>query len=87
MHQSIAVFSVSAADGTLTFKHRVALADHSNARNMDLHESSAAAGATFLLVASQDADAVEVFTLASDDGTLTRVDTAAAACAADVAVV
>lgn len=41
----------------------------------------------FILVASQDADAVEVFAIDSMSGGLTRVDTQTVNCAADVAVI
>ena len=42
---------------------------------------------TYLLVASQDADCVEVFKSDRDTGALAKVDEAECHCAADVAVV
>ena len=51
-----------------------------NSRNMTREGS-------FLLVASQDADAVEVLQIDAESGGLKRVDTQPVACAADCAVV
>jgi 6-phosphogluconolactonase len=74
-------------DGSLdaSNQQRVQLLPGSNARNLTLTPSGGN-----LLVASQDADAVEVFRLELGDGSgalLTRVDTQPVNCAADVAVV
>lgn len=53
----------------------------SNARNFTLSPNG-----ELLLVASQDADTVEVLRIDASSGALERVDTAAVNCAADVAV-
>lgn len=81
VHHSLAIFKVN-ADGTLEANGRQALADFSNARNMTLAPSGA-----HILVASQDADLVEVFKIDEASGALTLTNTADAPCPADVAVV
>ena len=53
----------------------------SNARNLTLSPNG-----ELLLVASQDADTVEVLRIDASSGALERVDTAPVNCAADVAV-
>lgn len=85
--QSLAVFSVNPDNGHLVLKHRAPLAEHSNARNLDLYEDPTAGGKLHLLVASQDADLVEVFELNPEDGTVAKKASATVHCAADVAVV
>ncbi|WP_306259556.1 lactonase family protein [Pararhizobium sp. IMCC21322] len=80
--QSIAVFTVDADDGRLTFSSRHALAANSNARNLTLDPSG-----KYLLVASQDADCVECFQIDSSTGALELAHTQYAPCAADVAVI
>lgn len=82
VHQSIAVFTVGADDGMLTFSSRHALAANSNARNFTLDPSG-----KFLLVASQDADSVECFRIDPNSGALELAHTQYAPCAADVAVI
>lgn len=81
VHHSLAIFAVQ-PDGRLSPAGRQALAPKSNPRNLTLDVSG-----RHVLVACQDADAVEVFRIDSSNGTLTRTDMAAAPCAADVAVV
>ena len=80
VHQSIAVFAVGPDDGALRFSSRHALAANSNARNLTLDPSG-----RYLLVASQDADCVECFRIASGTGALERAHTQHVPCAADVA--
>lgn len=80
--QSVAVFAIDPASGTLTARGRHALAKNSNARNMTTDPSGA-----FLLVASQDADCVEVFRIDPASGTLARTACQDAPCPTDVAVV
>jgi len=82
VHQSMAVFTVGAEDGKLTFSSRHALAAHSNARNLTLDPSG-----RYLLVASQDADCVECFRIEPRTGALQLAHTQHAPCAADVAVI
>lgn len=82
VEQSIAVFEVDPTDGRLRFASRTTLADNSNARNLTLDPSG-----NYLLVASQDANCVECLRIGHKTGTLERVDTQAAACPADVAVI
>lgn len=82
VHQSIAVFAVDSGDGTLAFNGRYSLTENSNARNLTLDPSG-----NYLLVASQDADCVECFRIDRASGSLERVHTEPAPCAADVAVI
>jgi 6-phosphogluconolactonase len=81
VHHSLAIFEVQ-ADGLLVAAGRQDLAPKSNPRNLTMDVSG-----RHVLVASQDADCVEVFRIDPANGSLTRTDTAAANCAADVAVV
>lgn len=78
--QSIAVVHLADDGDVARVASRARLLPRSNARNLARHGD-------LLLVASQDADAVEVFRIAAADGALTRVDTHEVKCAADVAVV
>ncbi|MFY0610788.1 MAG: lactonase family protein [Hyphomicrobiaceae bacterium] len=82
VHQSIAVFTVGADDGKLSFSSRHALTVNSNARNLTLDPNG-----RFLLVASQDADCVECFRIDPSSGSLELAETQHAPCAADVVVV
>lgn len=82
VEQSIAVFRVSPEDGRLSPINRASLVDHSNARNLAL-----APGGNHLLVASQDADCIEVLRIDHRSGTLERVGTQPAPCPTDVAVI
>merc|ERR1719201_3176996 len=86
---SLAVFSVK-KNGTLYTKppKRVPLLPGSNARNLSFGPHG-----RYLFVASQDADALEVFTFAKseegggDECVLTRVDSQTVHCCADVAAI
>ena len=80
IHHSIAIVPVG-ADGALDEGGitRFELLPCANSRNMTREGS-------FLLVASQDADAVEVLQIDAESGGLKRVDTQPVACAADCAV-
>jgi 6-phosphogluconolactonase len=79
-HQ-LAIFHVQ-PNGTLVGGGHHPLAPKSNARNLTLDVTG-----NHLLVASQDANCVEVFRIDAETGTLTKTDSAHAPCAADVAVV
>lgn len=81
VHQSIAAYKVGPDDGQLTFSGRYALAAHSNARNLTLDPTG-----NYLLVASQDADALECFRIDPETGALALAHRQHAPCAADVAV-
>lgn len=80
VHQSIAIMKTD-SDGSLMLVGRQKLVDNSNARNLSLDPTG-----RFLLVASQDANAVECYAVQSDGG-LHRTDQQFAPCAADVAIV
>ena len=81
VHQSLAIFAADERTGELRAAGRQPLHEASNARNLTLDPSG-----RHLLVASQDANLVEVFRVGPDGG-LTRTDAQHAPCVADVAVV
>lgn len=76
---AITTFDV-AADGSLALRGHTPLVVGSNARNLCVDPAG-----DFLLIASQDANAVESFRI-GEDGTLSRVGLFPAPCPADVAV-
>ena len=82
VHQSITIFKVDSNTGKLTFSNRCQLAKNSNARNLTLDPSG-----NYIIVASQDADAVECFEIDPKKGSLTLVHSKYAPCAADIAII
>merc|ERR1740117_717936 len=81
VHQSLAIFTIF-TDGSLELTGRAALHSDSNARNLTL-------SGRHILVASQDASAVEVFALAGapEGSSLERTCSEHSPCATDVAIV